>query len=269
MGFNSNRGQIEGQITQGGWSPPNGAVAFGGELQVQDIANGIVAAGVSFYLDNPGPFLAWLDDLTTQAVIQMEQSIAQSFTPVARQQAIDFAKGVISTLLQGRNPGEQFTNLFDFNFKAGVAQFSGQNTQWVPNVSAGGLGSLITSGDTGGQEDPFGPYIPSWCPYVGFRYNPSVGSQPQPQQLQRIQWIGNNGTWFNEHQPGRWDELLSPQNHVVRSYAETGRDNSFVYLKDQTIGSFLETALGTTQQFYHYTNGVPGWHPTINGYWKA
>jgi len=177
-GFVSNRDQIESGIQQGGWAPPTGAVAFGGELQVKDIANGLVAAGVSFYLDDPAPFLDWLEALTTNAISQMEQSIVASFTPVAKQQAIDFAKGVISTLLQGRNPGEQFIDVFHFNFKAGVAQFNGQNTQWVPNVSVESIGNLITSGDTGGHEEPYGPFIPWWCACVGFRYNPSVGSQP-------------------------------------------------------------------------------------------
>lgn len=271
-GFNSNRNQVKSQVGQGGWAPPTGAVAFGGELQVTDIANGVVAAGVSFYLENPGPFLTWLDMLTTQAIAQMEQSIVTTFTPVARQQAIDFAKGVISTLLQGRNPGEQFTNLFHFNFKAGVSQFSGQNTQWVPDISPGGLGGLITHGDTGGHEEPYGPYIPSWCPYVGFRYNPAVGTvpHPSPPTLHRVQWVGT--TWYHQpsNQPGvwhQWDNQVPP--HLLRTFRETGRDANFVYLRDQTPGSNLELALGADRQFYHYTDGIPGWHPDTQGHWQA
>ncbi|MBV8611858.1 MAG: hypothetical protein JO034_31000, partial [Singulisphaera sp.] len=98
----TNRGDVENQVRQGGW-----AVAFGRELTETDLEEGAVAAGVSIFTDNPGPVLAWLDELISQSLAQMGTSIATTFAHVARQQAEQFAKGVITSLLQGRNDGEK------------------------------------------------------------------------------------------------------------------------------------------------------------------
>ncbi|HZZ80222.1 MAG TPA: hypothetical protein VFE62_17035 [Gemmataceae bacterium] len=265
MGFRTNRSDVENQVRQGGW-----AIAFGGELTEFDIAEGAVAAGVSIFTDNPGPVMAWLDQLISESLAQMGNSIAANFAPVARQQAEQFARGVIANLLRGRNVGEQFLDLFHFNLKAGVAQFVGQNTQFIPNASVGGFENFITSGDTGGSEQPVGPNIFSWCPYVGLRFNPSVGAPPPPPPaaLQRVQWIGDNQTWYNEHEPGVWHEFLSLTNpQFLMAYRETGRDPNFVFLITQPNGP-LEVALGIDRVF----NRSPGqgWAPTnITGRWKA
>ncbi len=101
---------------------------------------------------------------------------AENLAPAVRQQAVQFCQQVIAGLIQRRISGEEFAELFNFNVKAGVAQFNGQNTQFVPNVTAGGILSGIETGDTGGSEQPFGPILISFCPYVGLRFNAPVNN---------------------------------------------------------------------------------------------
>jgi hypothetical protein len=91
MGFTTNRDQVESEIKQGGW-----AVAFGRESTEEDVAKGLVAAGVSYATDNPAPFQAWLDELINESVAQLGESAAVNLVPEVRQQAIQFDTQVIT-----------------------------------------------------------------------------------------------------------------------------------------------------------------------------
>ena len=239
MGFISNRDDIKGPITQGGWAPPTGAVAFGGEIQVADIAEGLVDGVISIYAENPAPFLAWLEQLMSKALIQMEQAIISSFTPVVRQQAVSFASNIIKQLLQGRTSGEQFINLLDFRFKTGVAQFSGQNTQWLPDFS-------------GGHEQAWGPFIPSWCPYVGFRAVPH-NNPPPSHPVVRTMWVGSPS--LIKHEGTIWIEYQN--NNVIARFTQESEDQNFIYLYDQSRN--LHLALG---------NGSGYWRQGNSGSWN-
>jgi hypothetical protein len=215
--------------------------------------------------------LLWLDDLITKSLDQMEASIINTFTPEAQQEASQFAKGVITNLLTGKNTGEQFLDLFNFNFKAGVAQFIGQNCACVPNLPTNIPDVIgdIHSGNTGCHNECVNQI--SYCPYVGLRFNQSVGNPPtsQPPSLQLIEWIANDGVWFIMNQPGVWHEFIGLQQpQFTRVFQEIGRDANYVYLKDQTDGS-LELALGYDREFYHNADDQPGWRPNGQGYWKA
>jgi hypothetical protein len=162
--FTSNKNDVKDGIERGGlWK-----VAYGRELTETDAIAGAVATGVSIYSGNTAAVTAWLNNLITESIHKMEVSIAMTFTAQARDQAVQFAETVISKLLRAKIPSEEIKNLLQFQFKAGVAQFLGQNYVWIPGTD---LGGLFTHGDAGGHWEPVGPHTISFCPYVGLRVN--------------------------------------------------------------------------------------------------
>ena len=87
----------------------------------------------------------------------------------------------------------------------------------------------------------------------------------------RIEWAGT-ATWFYRSAASppvwhEWDNAVPP--HLLRTYKEFGQDSDFIYLQDQTAGSHLEIALGPKRKFYHYTDGMAGWHADTEGHWRT
>jgi len=256
--FETNRNNVQNNIRSGGW-----VVAFSNrELTETDATWGVITAVVSYFTGGTA-FSIWLEELIRQSLAGMAESIENTFTPVAVQEAINFADNVITNLLQGKNSGEQFLDLFYVNFKAGVAQYIGQNFTWIcnPFSSDGGFWQVDTQNQI------------SYCPYVGMRLNPNIGSPTPSPPLKRIQWIESDGIWYNKHSSGEWHQFNGLQNpQFIRAFQETGRDKSFVYLESQPLiagGKILQLALGVNRKFFHHLGGEPGWTPESSGHWKA
>lgn len=252
--FETNRNDVQNNIRSGGW-----VVAFSNrELTETDAAWGVISAVLSYFTGGAA-FDAWLSDLINESLVGMEESIRDTFSENTRQEAIQFSDDVITNLLQLKNVGEQIHDFFQYDFKAGVTQYIGQNFTWIPNFS---------------PEGGFWQFVPpnqiSYCPYVGLRYNKSTGlTKPG----HRVQWVGDNEVWYNNHSSGEWHQFNGLQNpQFIRVFQETRRDDNYVYLQGQPIPpgtKILELALGPDKMYYHYIDGDPGWHPDIQGHWRA
>ena len=88
----------------------------------------------------------------------------------------------------------------------------------------------------------------------------------QPQSFQRLQWIGDNGVWYNKHSSGEWHEFKSlEQPKFLGAFQETGRDDNYVYLRSANGN---EVAL-TSNMLYFRANGQSEWSSSIQGHWKV
>ena len=141
--WESNKEDVKVRIREGNWK-----VAFGREITYDDVAEAVATAGES------------IDQLVTESVNQMEESIRDTITPEVKREAAQYAQRVIRNLIQGKNVGEQVHDIGRFNFKAGIAEFIGKNFVWIPNLSR-----------EGGYWQFVPPNVISYCPYVGFRFN--------------------------------------------------------------------------------------------------
>jgi hypothetical protein len=173
--FVSNRKTVKARVENGGWK-----CGYGREITETDAIQGAVAAGVSIYSGNTAAIMAWLDQLIAESIAQMQAAIVATFTAVAREQAAEFAKQVIRTMLQGRLDQEDYKQFGTLAFKAGVCQFLGQNQVWVPGTD---IGELLSTGDAGGFWKPVGPHTVAYCPFVGLRVGTadSTGGGNPPQ----------------------------------------------------------------------------------------
>ena len=131
MGYDTNKWRVRNDIfnEDGG----NWYVAFGRELTETDALAGVVAAGISIYAGNPGPFLKWFEDLIRESIWKMKESLQDLGEEVGEdmiEEAVQIASQKIRDLLGGNPQGGCVKKSFStLDFKAGVATYSGRN--WI------------------------------------------------------------------------------------------------------------------------------------------
>ncbi len=241
------RADVKNAIESGGWK-----VAYGRELTETDAAWGIFSAVLDYFTGGVS-FEVWLDSLIDESLAQMAKSIRDTFGADARQEATQFSEDVISNLLQFKNASERFHDLFQYDFKAGLAKFTGHNYVWLCNFSREG----------GYWQEDTQPQV-SFCPYVGIRYNKSTGlTRPGHRTL----WIGEDGIFYRKHSSGEWHSFVGLQapNFLVASQ-ETGRDDNYVYLRD---ANGHEVALGTNMVYSRFYGQSTEWKKLTQGFWRS
>jgi hypothetical protein len=145
MGYSTNKFDKKAAVEAGGWT-----VAWSEDITETDLLQGVVAAGVSFASDEPGPFLAWVTSLV--------QRTAESLESTVEKEAAQVARDVISRALSGHSAKEVTKAFSDWDMKAGAITYSGANT-------VGG----VTISKTWGMKV-----------YVGFRQRTPSGQPSAP-----------------------------------------------------------------------------------------
>ncbi|WP_081481740.1 hypothetical protein [Paenibacillus elgii] len=123
-GYKTNKFDRKRNVEKGGW-----VAAWADDIAEKDVLQGIVAAGVSVFSSNPGPFLTWIENLVTRTISSLKASAQQVFTREIRNQIEELAADVIKQAIQGRSAREALKEFKDigFNVKAGAIEYSGKN----------------------------------------------------------------------------------------------------------------------------------------------
>ncbi|MFS8215530.1 MULTISPECIES: hypothetical protein [Paenibacillus] len=143
-GYRSNKDERKAQVEAG---PPPWTLAWADDISETDAALGLVAAGVSVASANPGPFLAWIEELLRSTLETLRASAAEKFPAEIQNDMKAFAADAIRLAISGKNPNEAAKAYDTIDFKAGAIKYEGKNVA---------LGHVISR--TWGMK-----------PYVGFR----------------------------------------------------------------------------------------------------
>ncbi|WP_046956777.1 hypothetical protein [Bacillus cereus] len=129
-GYLTNKFELELKIENGGW-----VTAWSNDIAEKDVLQGAVAAGVSVFSANPGPFLAWINELVNRTISSIQTDAQHKFTAEMRRVANEIAADVIRRAIQGKSPLETFKRFDTFDFKAGAIRYSGRNMACGNTVS--------------------------------------------------------------------------------------------------------------------------------------
>ncbi|WP_144507453.1 hypothetical protein [Bacillus thuringiensis] len=129
-GYKTNKFELEHSIQNGGW-----VTAWSQDIAEKDVLQGVVASGVSVFSANPGPFLAWINDLVNRTISSLTTDAQNKFTAEARRVANGIAADVIRQAIQGKNPLEAVHRFGTIDFKAGAIKYAGKNMVCGKTVS--------------------------------------------------------------------------------------------------------------------------------------
>ena len=116
--YQTNKFDLKGQVEAGGWT-----TSWADDISETDAAQGVVAAGISVYTANSGPFMLWVEQLVQRTLY----SISADLTGNARKEAERLARQVIYDAVSGKS-AKEITRQFDtVDFKAGAIRYSGRN----------------------------------------------------------------------------------------------------------------------------------------------
>ena len=158
-GYETNKFDLKRGVEAGGW-----VVAWSDDISETDVAEGVVAGGVSVFAENPGPFLEWVNNLVERTINSLEQDAQNQFPAAIRAEVQGLAADVIKAAISGKDARQVFRQYDTVDFKAGAIRYSGRN--WIPNPFTG---EKITVSRTWGMK-----------PYVAFRWRSSTNPGPGP-----------------------------------------------------------------------------------------
>lgn len=121
-GYKTNKFDLMNNVASGGWK-----VAWADDVTETDAAKGVVAAGVSVYLENPGPFLEWVRSLVRRTIDSLRDDAKRQFPAYMENQLKSLAADAIRSAIQGRSANEVLRRYDTFDFKAGAIRYSGGN----------------------------------------------------------------------------------------------------------------------------------------------
>ena len=165
----TNKWDKKNAVKNGGWH-----VAYGRELTETDAIRGGVAAGVSIYSGNSGPFIAWMENLIEESITGMERalgSLGNEISRDAKRRARDLAMHTIKDLLRGKRPGvSDILRMGKIEFKVGTSQYNGKNREWDPTKDC----NFRNFTDCGGYRTI--STTVAFVPYVAFRIRSGSGT---------------------------------------------------------------------------------------------
>ncbi len=249
-GFQTNKWDLMQEVE--GTGPEKWAVAWGDDISETDVAQGVVAAGVSVVSVEPGPFLEWVTNLIQRTIDSMEASAQQNFPNYLRDQMTSLATDAIATAIRGQSANEVIRNFDTVDFKAGAISYSGRNFVGDINLSrTWGLKPYVAFRWRGSA--PANPLEPQTAqPQNGPAPDQQPG-QPVPQRVQIINTAPGNVS-FSIHaagQPG-WDDIvLQPGEERLFAYLGNPEVRFFningqnvLTLTDQTVNRFVMNESG-------------------------
>ncbi|HFK1441926.1 hypothetical protein [Bacillus cereus] len=121
-GYKTNKFDLKNKVESGGW-----VAGWANDIAEVDVAQGVVAAGVSVVGSNPAPFYAWVQNLVNRTISSLKQDVQQKFTAEIRNQINHLTADIISQAIQGKSPREVLRKYDTFDFKAGAIRYSGRN----------------------------------------------------------------------------------------------------------------------------------------------
>jgi len=151
-GYETNKFDLKAGVEGGGWT-----AAWAEDISETDVAQGVVAVGVSIYAANPAPFYAWVEELIRRTIQSLSSSIQDRFSQRVIEQANQLAAEAIKAAVQGQSANEVVRQLDTVDFKAGAIQYAGRNY-------CKGFNQDVTLSNTWGIK-----------PYVAFRWRGSGG----------------------------------------------------------------------------------------------
>ncbi|WP_257149848.1 hypothetical protein [Bacillus cereus] len=121
-GYQTNKFNHQHNVESGGW-----VAGWADDIAEVDVAQGVVAAGVSVVSSNPAPFYAWVRDLVDRTISSLKHDVQQKFTAEIRNQINHLTADIISQAIQGKSPRQVLRKYDTFDFKAGAIRYSGRN----------------------------------------------------------------------------------------------------------------------------------------------
>lgn len=176
MRYITNKWEKKDAVKNGGWY-----VAYGRELTETDIIAGAVATGISIFSSNPGPVIAWAENLLQESIIEMKKSLGQignEFGEEVQKRAVDLAIRTVKKLLQGKQEGvSDILSQGKIDFKAGVSEYNGENQAWDPLYGC----SITNITNCGGYQT----ISKTWAlaPYIAIRFVPAAVSFPVSDEI--------------------------------------------------------------------------------------
>lgn len=134
--YETNKWDRREEIAEGGWF-----VAYGAELTETDLIDGIVAAGVSIAMANPGPFIAWCESLVDRSIAKLEEAVSNVARYLGREALArlqSWAVDRLRTLIGARQDASHGRRFAGLDCKVGLARYSGANREWFSNFSREG-----------------------------------------------------------------------------------------------------------------------------------
>ncbi|PFB89778.1 hypothetical protein CN273_00065 [Bacillus thuringiensis] len=130
-GYKTNKFDLKKNKESGGWT-----AGWAQDIAEKDVAQGVVAAGVSVASSNPAPFYAWIQNLVNRTISSLKKDVQRKFTPEIRKQINQLTAEVIKKAIQGKNPREVLKKYDTFDFKAGAIKYSGKNMLCGKTISS-------------------------------------------------------------------------------------------------------------------------------------
>jgi hypothetical protein len=149
-GYETNKFDLKAGVEGGGWT-----AAWADDISETDVAQGLVAGGISIYSANPAPFIEWVEELVRRTIDSLSTSIQERFSQRVREQANQLAAEAIKAAVQGQSANEVLRQFDTVDFKAGAIKYGGRNY-------CKGFKQDVTLSRTWGMK-----------PYVAFRWRGS------------------------------------------------------------------------------------------------
>lgn len=144
--YQSNKKDIKKKIEQG-W-----IVAYGQEITEMDLADGVVAVGISVLSSNPAPFIKWVTELVNESISELEKNITSDETiNKVKNDMVNFAIAKLKLIIINKKVEEASKIFGDFGIKVGLASYSGKNKTNI----FGGDKTISTTN--------------AWQPYIGIK----------------------------------------------------------------------------------------------------
>lgn len=257
-GYRSNKTSLMNNVAAGGW-----AVAWSDDITETDAGEGIVAAGVSIATDEPGPFMAWIQDLIDRTIDTLEDSAQQVFPTYLESQLETLAADAIRAAVQGNSENNVLRSFDTLDFKAGCIAYSGGNFVLGNNVApTGGLKPYVGIRWRGSANNKAGNSNPG--PSPGDPSNPGPTPMPDPGTAAnpRIDFtivnltqykvsfnLGSNNFVLNSQQTGNyWSTEPNPTVNIVQL---DGTTLSFRLADKGSYAFQVDPQSGKIENYYH------------------
>lgn len=129
-GYQTNKFDLKRNVESGGW-----VAGWAEDIAEKDVAQGVVAAGVSVASSNPGPFLSWVENLVDRTISTLSSDVKQKFTAGIKSEINHLVADVIKQAIQGKSARETLKHYDTFDFKGGAIRYSGRNMLCGKTVS--------------------------------------------------------------------------------------------------------------------------------------
>lgn len=122
--YETNKFQLKTQVEGG--TPP-WVVAWADDVSEKDVLLGIVSVGVSVIAQNPGPFIAWTENLISSTIETLTSDAQGKFPNEIKSKVVDLATDAIKQAIKGQSTREVLKQFDTVDFKAGAIRYSGKN----------------------------------------------------------------------------------------------------------------------------------------------